>query len=242
MASSFDFALQIGPEDVATLAAKLAHGGRIRVPGAFAPQTATALHDELANSSLWCRTFRQDKVERNLSADQLANLEPRYLAAFEKMAWAGPDDGFRFLYDAIHTSDDGALRLARGTLVDTLLDRLNTPDQLEILRSLAANDRINRLSLFATRYQPGHFLTVHDDGHGDNKRVVAVVLNLSPRWLADWGGLLQFHDDGGDIAGAFTPAFNTLHLFTVPQRHSVSVIAPFAPAPRLSLAGWLYCD
>ena len=38
---------------------------------------------------------------------------------------------------------------------------------------------------------------------------------------------------------AFTPAFNSLNVFKVPAQHAVSIVAPFAGAPRLSITGWI---
>jgi Rps23 Pro-64 3,4-dihydroxylase Tpa1-like proline 4-hydroxylase len=91
----------------------------------------------------------------------------------------------------------------------------------------------------ATRYLPGHFLTSHDDGIDGQDRIAAYVINLTRDWRTDWGGLLQFHNAGGDVPLALKPGFNTIHLFRVPQMHSVSYVAPFAGAPRYAITGWL---
>lgn len=64
-------------------------------------------------------------------------------------------------------------------------------------------------------------------------------MNLTPRWRTEWGGLLQFHDARGDLSHALAPAYNAIHVFTVPQLHSVSYVAPFAGAPRFAITGWL---
>jgi Rps23 Pro-64 3,4-dihydroxylase Tpa1-like proline 4-hydroxylase len=65
------------------------------------------------------------------------------------------------------------------------------------------------------------------------------VLGLTPGWRAEWGGLLMFHERGGDIERALMPRFNVLNVFAVPQLHSVSAVAPFAGNDRLSVTGWL---
>ena len=57
-------------------------------------------------------------------------------------------------------------------------------------------------------------------------------------WRAEWGGLLLFKDDAGEVVEAFTPGFNVLNVFRVPQAHAVSMVTPFAGAPRLSITGW----
>ncbi|MNN76656.1 hypothetical protein D3C81_1930560 [compost metagenome] len=89
-----------------------------------------------------------------------------------------------------------------------------------------------------TRYLPGHFLNRHSDANPKTERLYAYVLNLSPGWRAEWGGLLQFLDEGGDITETFVPSFGALNVFAVPQMHAVSTVAPFAGGPRYSVTGW----
>jgi Rps23 Pro-64 3,4-dihydroxylase Tpa1-like proline 4-hydroxylase len=65
------------------------------------------------------------------------------------------------------------------------------------------------------------------------------VLNLTiPDWKSEWGGFLNFFDEYGNIEAGFRPMFNSLNLFLVPQRHSVSYVAPFAPVGRYAITGW----
>jgi SM-20-related protein len=68
---------------------------------------------------------------------------------------------------------------------------------------------------------------------------VAFVLGFSRNWKADWGGLTLFYDDGGNVTGAFVPAFNSLTMFRVPVYHSVTYVTPFAREVRYSITGWL---
>ena len=67
----------------------------------------------------------------------------------------------------------------------------------------------------------------------------AYVLNFTPRWSPDWGGILNFIDRDGHVAEGYTPAFNALNVFRVPQLHSVSCVSPYAQAGRYSITGWL---
>ena len=64
----------------------------------------------------------------------------------------------------------------------------------------------------------------------------------SPIWDRDWGGLLQFFDAEDNIEAAFKPSFNTLNIFTVPQHHSVSMVATYVQAQRLAVTGWFRSD
>lgn len=123
--------------------------------------------------------------------------------------------------------------------MDRLLEAMNTAPALEMWRELTGDPDVGLVDGQATRYLPGHFLTRHDDDVEGKNRVAAYVLNLSPEWASEWGGLLQFHDAAGEVTGAMVPGFNVLNLFRVPQSHSVSIVAPFAPAPRYSITGWI---
>ncbi|HLU05215.1 MAG TPA: 2OG-Fe(II) oxygenase family protein [Woeseiaceae bacterium] len=58
-------------------------------------------------------------------------------------------------------------------------------------------------------------------------------------WRADWGGYLQLQDESGNVRRGLMPSFNTLNILAVPQKHSVSLVAPFAGGMRLSISGWL---
>ena len=91
----------------------------------------------------------------------------------------------------------------------------------------------------ATRYRPGDFLTAHDDDVAGKHRLYAYVLNFTPAWRPDWGGLLAFHDADGHVSEAYTPTFNALNIFRVPQQHAVTQVASFAGAQRLSITGWI---
>jgi Rps23 Pro-64 3,4-dihydroxylase Tpa1-like proline 4-hydroxylase len=98
---------------------------------------------------------------------------------------------------------------------------------------------INYVDSQATRYKPGHFLTLHDDDVREKNRIAAYVLNLTPRWSPDWGVILQFIDRDGHIAEGYTPTFNALNVFRMPQLHSVSCVVPYAQVGRNSITGWL---
>ena len=83
----------------------------------------------------------------------------------------------------------------------------------------------------ATAYGPGDFLTVHDDDVPGKNRVAAYVYGLTPLWRPEWGGILFFHGDDDASVSGLVPRFNTLDLFAVPQRHSVSLVTPSAVDP-----------
>ncbi|MDP3854566.1 2OG-Fe(II) oxygenase family protein [Phenylobacterium sp.] len=90
-----------------------------------------------------------------------------------------------------------------------------------------------------TRYRAGDFLAAHDDGVEGKNRLYAYVLNFTPAWRTDRGGLLAFHDADGHVAEAYVPTFNALNIFRVPQLHAVTQVASYAAGERLSVTGWI---
>lgn len=174
----------------------------------------------------------------DLALDELATLQPEQAAKFTALVHAGAAAGFQYCFDTYRLSDEvDAGRLAAGPLVD-LYRALNAPAFLARCRHLADDDGIAFCDAQVTRYRPGHFLTMHNDDVAGKGRVMAFVLNLTPSWRADWGGLLLFHGADANVDGGFTPTFNALNLFKIPCDHSVSLVAPFAPQPRYAVTGW----
>ena len=80
------------------------------------------------------------------------------------------------------------------------------------MREVTGLDAIAWTDAQATLYRPGDFLTTHDDETGGHKRLAAYVLNMTPGWRPDWGGILQFLDERGNIEEGYSPAFNAPRL------------------------------
>jgi Rps23 Pro-64 3,4-dihydroxylase Tpa1-like proline 4-hydroxylase len=144
--------------------------------------------------------------------------------------------GFQFRYDVIRLNEKSAGLLAE------FRDFMSSPDVVQVMRQIVGAGDIAFADAHASRYQPGHFLTTHDDHLDTMGRRAAYVMNLTPKWRPDWGGLLQFFDRRGDVVRAFTPGYNLLNLFRVPQAHNVSWVTPLAAAPRYAVTGWLRAE
>lgn len=223
--------------DTAAAAERLARTGRTRLAGLLG-EGASAIHAAVTDPDMiWMRA-----IENPYNADvpvALFEAEPiEEQARLIAMAHEEATEGFQFVFDRLR------IGLARGkgwAVPKGLFDLhafFNSEAFLGFARDLTGDARIAYVDAQATRYLPGHFLTQHSDEHEDAGRLYAYVLNVSPRWRADWGGLLSFRDRDGEVTETFTPAFGTLNLFKVPQEHAVSMVTPFAAAPRYSITGW----
>lgn len=212
---------------------------RIRLNGFLKPVEVERLRDSLGGDAPWWRTFNQREKSWELGPESLAVLDSTGTAQIEGAVHDGARSGFQYYYETIRVSETPDERAHRALPVDALIDRFNSRDGIAFWRRLTGNPRVSLVDGQATRYLPGDFLTRHTDFVDGKNRVAAYVLGLSPRWQAEWGGLLLFHGPDGEVTHGFVPRFNTLNVFTVPQNHSVSVVAPFAPEPRVAITGWI---
>lgn len=229
--------LAVGEGDFAAAAERLARTGRTRVPGLFG-DGAEALHAAvLAPDQPWVRTFL-NPLGADIPVATLEASSPEDQAHVTQQAYAGATEGLQFLFDRLRLGPAREAGAATPQILFDLLDLFNTEAFLDFARRLTGDDRIAFSDGQVTRYLPGHFLNRHSDANPRTERLYAYVLNLSPGWRAEWGGLLQFLDEGGDITETFVPSFGALNVFAVPQMHAVSTVAPFAGGSRYSVTGW----
>ncbi|WP_374515446.1 2OG-Fe(II) oxygenase family protein [Brevundimonas sp.] len=213
--------------------------GRIHIPGFLAEPSAMALHAALSAEREWMCSTMGGGQSIDIPVEQLEALPADQAARLIALAHAEARDGFHYMFDNLRISDRIGKSEPLNPVYRAAFDFLNGPGFLDFVRDLTGDARPARVDAQATRYEAGHYLTDHDDKKPEAGRLYAYVLNLTPRWRTDWGGLLTFIDDDGHVAEAYTPAWNALNLFRVPQSHAVSFVAPFAGASRLSITGWV---
>ena len=220
-------------------ARSLALDGSVHVAGIIEPRCAARAYHCLATETVWSLHFNLGKDARDLPLQVLDQMpEPDRKLIFDAI-YRQATHGFQYLYDNFSLSDAYAAGQQLELYVMRILELLNSPAFLEWARQVTGVSAIALADAQATRYRAGHFLTCHDDAVEGKNRVAAYVLNLTPVWGADWGGILNFIDRDGHIAEGYTPAFNAINILRVPQAHSVSIVAPFAGGARYSITGWL---
>lgn len=229
--------------DVADLRARLQRDGRLQIEDYLHPAAAARLHDCLSREVPWTLAIRDANGSRTIDHATYAAMSRAAVAALIASAAAVECDhdapGFRFAYDSYMMVSAYQEKRDPGLLLHRVLELFNSPDYLAFLCALTGDARIRRASAQATRYRPGHFLRYHTDEETHEGRLYAYVVNLTRRWEADWGGLLQFIGSDGRVQETFRPRWNTLSIFAVPAGHAVSLVPPWAGEDRLSITGWL---
>jgi SM-20-related protein len=223
--------------DLAAARARLAETGRVRVEGVLGAGATTLAEAVVHPDMVWNRAIRNPynaDVPVAVFEGEPIEEQTRLIGLAHQEA----TDGFQFIFDRLRLGQARAMGLPIPPALYELHALFNSAAFLDFARDLTGDDRIAYVDAQATRYLPGHFLNSHTDEHEGAGRLYAYVLNLTPRWRAEWGGLLMFLDDDGAVSETFTPAFGTLNVFRVPQDHAVSMVAPFAGGPRHSITGW----
>tara|TARA_R110002124_G_scaffold44984_1_gene136532 strand:- start:4338 stop:5078 length:741 start_codon:yes stop_codon:yes gene_type:complete len=233
---------RINPDlDRPTLARQFRDQGRLQIRDALDSGTAEYFRSVLQNRTNWGLAWQigaeGPRALRFSEAQALSEDERRILK--RKAGEAVGRGEYGFVYDQYAMLDAYLERWEPDHPLNRLLEHLNDQPFLNLLREVSGIHSIIKAEAQATRFGPEHFLTEHDDLHPRDARRVAYVLNLTiPDWKSEWGGYLNFFDQHGNIEAGFRPIFNSLNLFLVPQRHSVSYVAPFAPSGRYAITGW----
>lgn len=228
---------ELSPDlDIATLAAKYAHDGRVEIENFLAGSGAEALRAHLTDRADWSIVMNAGDRVWEMAEPALAELTADQRHTLDAKLYQSARDGFQYRFRTIRVADDP---MARGySLLDDFARFMNSPSVLALFNRITGA-AIDFCDAQATRYEPGDFLTAHDDAVEGKLRQAAYVFGLAPHWCTEWGGLLLFHGDGSRIDGGFAPTFGALRLFRVPTVHSVSFVSPIASVGRLSITGWL---
>lgn len=213
--------------------------GRVHIHPALDAESAQWAYRSLAQEVPWQLHLNDEGKSYDLAQEQVSAMPATTRSMLFDRVHANARNGFQYFFDNFPLSDAHAANQHMDLFAMRVFEFLNSPPFLSFVRRVTGRDDIAYADAQATAYRSGHFLTRHDDTAPGKGRIAAYVLNLTPQWRADWGGILNFLDGDGHVAEGYTPVFNALNLFKVPQPHAVSYVTPFAAGPRLSISGWL---
>jgi Rps23 Pro-64 3,4-dihydroxylase Tpa1-like proline 4-hydroxylase len=233
--------LRLNPElDIAGLAEEYATKGRVRVHRLLEYDGAAAFYHHLNEREDWWHLIHTPNGVIEMDRETRAAMSAERAAEIDALVQAGARTGFQYCYEGLRVpNDDAELAAAAEDPLGEFARLMSSEPMLEMLRAVTGCHELAFTDGHATAYGPGDFLTGHDDNVVGKNRLAAYVFGLTPKWRPEYGGLLLFHSaDEGSVEGE-VPRFNTLDLFKVPQRHSVSMVTPAAPHRRFAVTGWL---
>ena len=224
--------------DADLLAERYRAKARLQIRDVLLTDLAERIHQCLTRETPWGVVYNEGGRNVTVEADELRTMPPQERGRRAMLATQRARDGFQFLYHAYLLLSNYQTGKNPDLFLNTVFEGLNSEPMLEFVRQVTGISTIVKCDAQATLYAPGHFLTRHNDSaDASMKRRVAYVLGFTKSWHPDWGGLLQFYDDD-NVTDVFMPRFNSLSLFTVPQFHAVTYVAPYAPMGRLAITGW----
>ena len=224
--------------DPDALAARFAPTGRLQIRNLLPEADAEDVWGALARTR-WRIGVNAPDRNYDIPEEALATIPQADRDTFFGQALARARTEFQFIYKRYPLTQNGEPHAGPDEAHRRLVAMLNAPAFIAAIRTITGDPSIVLADAQATLYEPGHFLTAHDDGHEAKKqRRAAFVLSMAKDWQAQYGGLLLFLGPDGHVIEGFSPLFNTLNLFRVPQMHCVSAVAPFAPRGRYSITGW----
>lgn len=225
--------------DLDAISKQFAAQGYVSIPGVLPAAQAARVHNALSEFGSWNLVLNDRGKHIDLAPEQLETLPPDATKQLSQAIYAQAAEDFQYYYHNYPIFDAHRLGRNREHVLHRFYEWLDSRAFLDFACAATGFDDISFVDAQATRYGPGHFLTVHDDlSEGKNRRA-AYIFNFTPTWRPDWGGYLQLLDEDGHVRRGLRPTFNTLNLISVPQPHNVAFVAPFAGAVRLSVTGWL---
>lgn len=218
-----------------------ARDGWVQVEGLFAPEVADLLAEAMERATPWT-LVRSGPAGEPIYVDAAALTPERRAELQAGLAETSgrAASGFAYLYYVYPMIEAYLGGRDAGHPLHSVTEFLNGPEFMAFARAVTG-EPVVKVDAQASHYRPGHFLTLHDDRGGGERRA-AYTIGLTRGWRPDWGGQLLFHDAAGDVTRGFAPKFNVLTLFKTPQWHSVAPVAPYAARPRFSITGWLRDD
>ncbi len=232
--------IQLNPNiDLEKYARIYAEKGRVHIPNILTEKSARYIENLLIHHTPWRTNFNDGEKGHTLYEEQIEAMNDVQRDMLNTHVKTSAIHGFQYVFNAYSLSDTRENNIEQDLEIQKILDFVNTKEYLDFARIITAEQGVDFADAQCTLYRAGHFLTDHLDDVKDKRRFAAMVFNFTNSWRTDWGGILQFIDDDGHISQGIMPVFNSLNLLKVPQKHSVSYVAPHAEGGRYSVTGWL---
>lgn len=223
--------------DVETARAEYATRGRVRIFSLIG-EGAGELHEGLSARADWVRVLNTAVGVIEIDPGAARRMTRRRWAELEAQMHLRTRSTFQYCYHALAVPPAQAAR-ADADVVGAVAEFVHGAELTGLVEAITGVDGLRFTDGQITGYRPGDFLTAHDDAVHGKARETAFVLQLTPFWRTEYGGLLLFHDANDRSVEGLVPRFNVLDLFRVPVTHSVSLVTPAAPHPRFAVTGWL---
>lgn len=213
--------------------------GRVHIPDILTARSAQRIYDALTENVPWQINFNNGETGYTLHPLQVDTMDDVKRNLLTTHINQSAQQGFQYVFNGYSLSDARDQGINPDLFINKVLDFVNCDEYLDFVKKVTGHRKATYSDSQCTLYRPGHFLSDHNDDMPGKNRLAAYVLNFTPDWKPDYGGILQFIEKNGHISQGICPSFNALNLFKIPQQHSVSYVVPHAGGGRYSITGWL---
>lgn len=244
--------ISINPElDFESLKTQFSEARKIRVNAFLKPECAQYITLNLRDSTPWHLVHSDnDGLPVRYNPEEYAQLNQQQKDRIDSQLHTLAADHYQYKYKFFPIIDAiKAGTLGTGSMLFEMANFVNSTEFIGFARALTGVDSLVKMDLQASLYEPGDFLTMHDDSNyqrdtnDKSTRRFAVVLGFTEYWSSNWGGQTSFYSEPNAVESiSWNPGFNVLTIFEVPVQHSVNYVAPFAASGRYSITGWLRDD
>lgn len=224
-------------QNLETLSAEYRSNSRVQISDFLELRSAQRIYQSLNSQTQWNLAWNLNGQHQDMDYASVNGWSETQQRKLDNLIHQQASYDFQYRYTAVPIYDIYQKNLLPGHFFNVIYEFLNSQELLAIARKVTGFEQISFADVQATRFSKGHFLNEHDDQVIGKNRLAAYVLNLTPKWRSDWGGGLIFPDEN-EQAVTWFPKFNVLNIFTVPQKHAVTIVSPFAAQSRYSLTGW----
>lgn len=213
--------------------------GRIQVADFLDTKDADTLHDLVAGCKLYKFKYNEGEKETWVDPGEIKNMpETKLQDMGNKIYNAAMNRDFQYNHYSVPlTNEKLSAKEALAPFKDVMAF-LNGKDMKAFIKGLAGEAYKDAIAE-AIWHKTDSFQTTGDGSHKGENRVLGFSLDLSRDWDVDWGGNRLFRGKKGDVEDLYPSLFNSLTLFKVPQKQSLSLITGYSKGLRLSISGWL---
>jgi SM-20-related protein len=219
--------------------------GRVSVPHFVNGESARALYRELCECDSWGLRICDGERMAGLPPKAYADASTKERTAYMAKAYTAAQSGFAFMREELWPVTDGAPDLVTkyvgatgtGQALAGYLHFVRAAEFSNFVREVFGVRSVTLVRLTVECYKSGHFFGFTKGAPPDAE--FGFCFDLTPSWISEWGGLLEFCTFSGGLAQTYMPRFNCITLYRLSKSRGISFVTPFARRARYSIVGQL---
>lgn len=228
-------AWKMGKTDTKKAAKALGKQGFVELREFFAADDVKGFRNMESRLPPWSITFRDNNATITLTGIQRQSMTDRRWRDKQGKAFELTRLEHQFYHLTRPLLDQEAQDGFPDDPFPQLADTLGTSEFAELISEIAGEPSLKLLSADALLLGFNNFRSRMRYSENGPSAHHFVFIELTQEWKPDWGGLLQFYTDEGDVSGGLVPRFNSLVVIRSDKDFGISFIPSFVYAQHYSI-------